>query len=110
MLLFVAFQANHTSTIDVPGIAAELWVALIDATECGRFGARPRLGSGQVAIGPFLDQGRVSQNTIGTFGQRDLALGKPVGDGGGSDPVLLEDLGVAVLDDNAGTGQGGELA
>ena len=68
------------------------------------------MGGGQVAVGPFLGQAAGLAEHDGDVGPTDLAFGDPVGDERGPDPVLLEDLRVAVLDDHRGAGQGGELA
>ena len=65
---------------------------------------------GEVAVGPFFGElaGFAEHDRHGGVG--DLQLGQAVGHGGGPDPVEAEDLGVAVLDDDGGSGQGVQLA
>ncbi len=64
----------------------------------------------RIAVGPFLSERAGLAEDDGDVRPADLALGQPVSDQCGAGSVLFEDLGVAVLDDHRGAGQGGELA
>jgi hypothetical protein len=68
------------------------------------------VGGGEVAVGPFLGElpGFAEHDRHG--GPADLEFGESVGDHGRADPVELEHLRIAVLDNDGCTGQRGELA
>jgi hypothetical protein len=81
-----------------------------DAGEDGGFAVRPVVGGGEVPVGPYLGKLAGLAEHDRHIGPAHRVLGQAVGDDGGADAVELEDLRVAVLDDQRAPGQGGEVA
>ena len=73
--------------------------------EGGVLGFGPGVGGGEEPVGPFLGELAGFAEDDRHVGPADLEFGETIGDQGGPDPVELEHLGVAVLDDDRGARQ-----
>ena len=80
-----------------------------DALQRSVFGTRPCVCGGQEPVGPFLGELAGLAEHDRHVGPADLQFGQPVGDHGGTDALKLEQLRVAVLDDDRRARQRGQI-